>query len=44
LDVANHLRKFLKGYKVIVNKSTVPAGAADKVSAAIAKNYSGDMI
>jgi UDPglucose 6-dehydrogenase len=40
LGVADHLGKILKGYKVIVNKSTVPVGTADKVSAAIAKNYS----
>ncbi len=42
LGVADHLGKILKGYKVIVNKSTVPVGTADKVSAAIAKNYSGE--
>ena len=41
LGVADHLGKILKGYKVIVNKSTVPVGTADKVSAAIAKNYNG---
>jgi len=40
--VADKLSKLLKGYKVIVNKSTVPVGTADKVHAAIAKNYSGD--
>ena len=42
LGVADHLGKILKGYKVIVNKSTVPVGTADKVSAAIAKNYKGE--
>jgi len=42
LDVAEHLGKILKGYKVIVNKSTVPVGTADKVIAAIAKNYNGE--
>lgn len=42
LGVADQLGKLLKGYKVIVNKSTVPVGTADKVHAAIAKNYSGD--
>ncbi len=42
LGVADHLGKILKGYKVIVNKSTVPVGTADKVSVAIAKNYSGE--
>ena len=42
LGVADHLGKILKDYKVIVNKSTVPVGTADKVSAAIAKNYKGE--
>ncbi len=42
LGVADHLGKILKGYKVIINKSTVPVGTADKVSAAIAKNYKGE--
>jgi UDPglucose 6-dehydrogenase len=42
LGVADHLGKILKGYKVIVNKSTVPVGTADKVSAAIAANYKGE--
>jgi UDPglucose 6-dehydrogenase len=42
LGVADHLGKILKGYKVIVNKSTVPVGTVDKVSAAIAKNYNGE--
>ena len=41
LGVADHLGKILKGYKVVVNKSTVPVGTADKVSAAIAVNYKG---
>ncbi len=39
LGVADHLGKILKGYKVIVKKNTVPVETADKVSAAIAKNY-----
>lgn len=42
LSVADHLGKILKGYKVIVNKSTVPVGTADKVRAAIKKNYIGE--
>lgn len=42
LNVADQLGKLLKGYKIIVNKSTVPVGTADKVSAAIAKNYKGE--
>jgi UDPglucose 6-dehydrogenase len=42
LGVAEELGKLLTSYKVIVNKSTVPVGTADKVRAAIAKNYQGD--
>jgi len=42
LGVADHLGKLLKDYKVIVDKSTVPVGTAEKVHAAIAKNYSGE--
>ncbi len=38
LGVANDLGKILKDYKVIVDKSTVPVGTADKVREAIAKN------
>ncbi len=42
LGVAEDLGKILKDYKVIVDKSTVPVGTAEKVRAAIAKNYSGE--
>ena len=42
LGVAEELGRLIKGYKVIVNKSTVPVGTADKVRVAIAKNYHGD--
>ena len=42
LGVAHDLGKILTDYKVIVDKSTVPVGTADKVHAAIAKNYKGD--
>jgi UDPglucose 6-dehydrogenase len=42
LGVADELGKLLTCYKVIVNKSTVPVGTADKVRVAIAKNYQGD--
>ncbi|HMP88300.1 MAG TPA: nucleotide sugar dehydrogenase, partial [Lacibacter sp.] len=42
LGVADDLGKLLTGFKVIVDKSTVPVGTADKVRDAIARNYSGD--
>jgi UDPglucose 6-dehydrogenase len=42
LGVSDHLGKILKDYKVIVDKSTVPVGTAEKVHAAIAKNYKGE--
>lgn len=42
LGVADELGKILTDYKVIVDKSTVPVGTADKVHAAIAKNFKGD--
>jgi UDPglucose 6-dehydrogenase len=38
LGVSDHLGKILKEYKVIVDKSTVPVGTAEKVRAAVAKN------
>ncbi len=38
LRVADQLGHLLKDYKVIVNKSTVPVGTAEKVRVAIAKN------
>ncbi|MGQ0738887.1 MAG: UDP-glucose dehydrogenase family protein [Bacteroidota bacterium] len=42
LGVADDLGKLLTGYKVIVDKSTVPVGTAEKVHAAVAKNYKGE--
>ena len=42
LGVAEDLGKILTDYKVIVDKSTVPVGTAEKVHAAIAKNYKGE--
>lgn len=42
LGVANDLGKILTGYKVIVDKSTVPVGTAEKVYAAVSKNYKGE--
>ncbi|MFT4662911.1 MAG: UDPglucose 6-dehydrogenase [Patiriisocius sp.] len=38
LDVADQLGKMITEYKVIIDKSTVPVGTADKVTAAISKN------
>ncbi len=38
LGVADELGKLLKDYKVIVDKSTVPVGTAEKVHAAVAKH------
>ncbi len=42
LGVAEDLGKILSDYKVIVDKSTVPVGTAEKVHIAIAKNYKGE--
>jgi UDPglucose 6-dehydrogenase len=42
LGVAEDIGKIITSYKVIVDKSTVPVGTAEKVRAAIAKNYSGE--
>ncbi|MBK5269480.1 MAG: UDP-glucose/GDP-mannose dehydrogenase family protein [Bacteroidia bacterium] len=42
LGVAKDLGKILIDYKVIVDKSTVPVGTADKVRATIAENYKGE--
>src|SRR6201986_486694 len=42
LGVSDSLGKILKDYKVIVDKSTVPVGTAEKVYNAISKNYKGE--
>ncbi|MCO6498819.1 MAG: UDP-glucose/GDP-mannose dehydrogenase family protein [Vicingus serpentipes] len=42
LGVADHLGKIIKDYKIIIDKSTVPVGTAEKVTAAIAKNATVD--
>ena len=42
LGVAEELGKIITDYKVVVDKSTVPVGTADKVRAAIAKNAKVD--
>ncbi len=42
LAVADELGKMIKDYKIIIDKSTVPVGTAEKVSAAVAENASVD--
>jgi len=42
LGVSDHLGKILTDYKVIIDKSTVPVGTAEKVRAAIAANFRGE--
>lgn len=43
LGVAEQLSHIIKDYKVIVDKSTVPVGTADKVTAALSTNLSTDL-
>ena len=42
LQVADQLGDLLTDYKVIVDKSTVPVGTADKVRAVIARKFKGE--
>ncbi|HYO22066.1 MAG TPA: UDP-glucose/GDP-mannose dehydrogenase family protein [Flavisolibacter sp.] len=42
LGVAEHLGKIMTDYKVIIDKSTVPVGTAEKVQAAVARNFEGE--
>ena len=42
LGVANDIGKLLNGYKIIINKSTVPVGTAEKVRSEISKTYKGE--
>lgn len=42
LGVSADLGRIITDYKVIVDKSTVPVGTAEKVHAAIAENYKGE--
>ncbi len=42
IGVADDLGKIIKDYKVIIDKSTVPVGTAEKVTAAIANNAKVD--
>ncbi|MBK8702899.1 MAG: UDP-glucose/GDP-mannose dehydrogenase family protein [Saprospiraceae bacterium] len=43
LGVAEQLSRLITNYKVVVDKSTVPVGTADKVHAAIAQGVSPDL-
>jgi UDPglucose 6-dehydrogenase len=42
LGVAEEIGKLLTDYKVLVDKSTVPVGTAEKVRRAVEKNYKGE--
>jgi len=41
-EVAEEIGKHMNGYKIIVDKSTVPVGTADAVSGIIRKSYTGE--
>ncbi|GAB3005783.1 UDP-glucose/GDP-mannose dehydrogenase family protein [Niabella terrae] len=43
LKVADDLSQIIKEYKVVVNKSTVPVGTAEKVTSVLAKRLSRDL-
>lgn len=42
LGVAHEMGKLLTDYKIVIDKSTVPVGTAEKVRDAIAKNFHGE--
>lgn len=42
MGVADQLGKMINKYSIIIDKSTVPVGTADKVKAAVKANYSGE--
>lgn len=42
MDVAENIGKAMNGYKVIVDKSTVPVGTAEKVAEIISTYYDGE--
>ncbi len=46
LSAAQSIAKYMKGYKIIVNKSTVPVGTADKVRETVAEitSYPFDIV
>jgi len=41
-DVVSQIRDSINGYKIIVNKSTVPVGTAEKIKKIIKQKYKGD--
>ncbi len=43
LTVADELSKIITSYKVIVDKSTVPVGTAERVASVLAKNLNSDL-
>jgi UDPglucose 6-dehydrogenase len=42
LNVSKEIGKLLKDYKIIIDKSTVPVGTADKVKKVVEENYKGE--
>jgi UDPglucose 6-dehydrogenase len=42
LGVAHEMGKLLTDYKIVIDKSTVPVGTAEKVRSAISENYKGE--
>ena len=42
LGVSENIGKLLTDYKIIIDKSTVPVGTAEKVHKAVSKNYQGE--
>jgi len=42
LGVSEQIGKLLTDYKILIDKSTVPVGTAERVTAAVKKNYDGE--